>query len=142
MEQAFNQWLESNGLVKVFTTNAGDTFYANKQKKFGVLRKNGSYYVDSFYFDEILEFRTYDDENLLTEWSLYLPNIRSLPKSNRHSTNEVYITFQLSNGRKLRLQVFKAVFSNISRDSQNHADLMNYAYQLSHIIYSYIKGIN
>lgn len=141
MEQAFSKWLEDNGLVKVFTTNAGDSFYANREKKFGVIRNGAGYSVLSFYFEDILGIRTFDDENLLCEWSLYMPTLRYLPKSNSHSTNEINMRIQMSNGVEYRIQIFRATYGNIRRDSATHVDLVNYAAQITQLFHNHIRGI-
>ncbi|MBR2724794.1 MAG: hypothetical protein IKB72_05095 [Ruminococcus sp.] len=141
MEQAFSKWLDDNGLVKAFTTNAGDSFYVNREKKFGVVRNGAGYSVQSFYFEDVLGIRTYDDENLLCEWSLYMPTLRNMPKSNRYSTNEIKMRIQLDNGMELKIQIFRATHGNVVRESSTHVDLVNYAACITRLLYEYIRGI-
>ncbi len=141
MEQAFSKWLADNGLVKAFTTNAGDSFYVNREKKFGVIKNADNYSVQSFYLDDVMALIVNDDENLLVEWNTFMPALRYLPKSYRHSTSEIKMRIQLLNGMELRLQIFRADgYSKVVRESQAHVALVNYAAQITQIFYNYIKG--
>lgn len=140
MNGNFESWLYENGLQHVFTTNAGDAFYANREKKFGVLRKNGEYGVQSFYLDDIIEFKTYDDEILIAEWNTMF-SWRVLQRATYHSTNEVYMLIKLKNQMSLRLQIFRGTKGNIKRDSNEHVQLFNYACQISQLIYKCALGI-
>ena len=140
MTNEFSNWLIQNGLSEAFTTNAGDTLYTNKAKKFGVLRKNGEYGVQSFYLDDIVEFKTYDDEKLIAEWNS-MTSWRVLERSTRFSTNEVYMNIKLKNQQVLKLQIFRGTNGNIKRDSNDHINLFNYACQISQIIYNCANGV-
>ena len=140
MTDQFSDWLAQHGLSTVFVTNAGDGFYANREKMFGVIRKNGEYGVHSFYLDDIVGFQTYDDEKLVTEWHT-TTTWRVLPKSNSYSTNEVYMKLFMRNGSVLKLQIFQAKQGNVKRNSTDHVNLLNYACQLSQIIYNYANNI-
>ena len=139
MANDFQEWLNQYGLVEAFTTQAGDTLYTNRQKKFGVLRKKGEYGVQSFYLDDIVGLNVYDDENLIVEWDC-LSSLRALPRSTRFSTNEVYMEIRLKNQFIIRLQIFRAVNDNISRDSNDHVRLYSYACQLAQIVYNCATG--
>lgn len=140
MTNEFSNWLSQNGLTEAFTTNAGDTLYTNRDKKFGVLRKNGEYGVQSFYLDDIIDFKTYDDENLIAEWN-YMTSWRVLERCTRFSTNEVYMNIRLKNQQVLKLQIFRGTNGNIKRDSNDHVNLFNYACQISQIIYNCATGV-
>ncbi len=139
MNNDFLNWLAQNGLTTAFVTNAGDGFYTNKEKKFGVLRKNGEYGAHSFYFDDIIEIQTYDDEHLIVEWSKFSA-WKVSQRSTRFSTNEVYMNIRLRNQTVLRMQIFKAKSSNISRNSSDHVNLFTYACQISQIVYNCANG--
>ncbi|MBQ4611965.1 MAG: hypothetical protein IJB26_00285 [Clostridia bacterium] len=142
MNNEFQIWLEQNGLTEAFTTSAGDALYVNRDKKFGVLRKHGEYGVHSFYLDDIIEFKTYDDENPVAEWSAYHDaNWRLYERSTRFSTNEVYVNLRLRNQLVLKIQLFVGTTGNIRRDSYNHVNLYNYACQISHLLYNLANGI-
>ena len=138
MTNEFSNWLSQNGLTEAFTTPAGDTLYINKQKKFGVLKKSGEYGVVSFYLDDIIEFRTYDDEKLIAEWNA-LSTWRILERYTRFSTNEVYVKIKLKNQTVLKLQIFLGTNGNIDRDSIDHKNLFNYACQISQFVYNCAK---
>lgn len=148
MTNAFSNWLSENGLREVFTTHAGDTFYVNKERKIGVLKKgNGfnpqavyQYDVQSFYLDDIIEFKTYDDENLLTEWNRMM-SMRAYAHSTRYSTNEIYINIRFKNRLDLKLQIFRGTRGNIKRNTRDHINMLNYAYKLSQALYNCIHGI-
>ena len=140
MTNQFSDWLAKYDLSTVFITNAGDGFYANKEKMFGVIQKNGEFGVHSFYLDDIVGFQTYDDEKLVTEWNT-TTSWRILPRNTSYSTNEVYMKIFLRNGVVLRLQIFRATHGNIRRDSADHVNLLNYACQISQIIYNYANNI-
>lgn len=135
MTNEFMNWLAANGLSEVFTTHAGDVFYTNPQSKLGVIlnRKTGN--VQSFYLTDIIEIRTYDDENLVVEWNLATP-FRVGRRSTRYSSNEVYMKIRLRSSLEIRLQVFKATGKNIKRDSPQHVNLFNYSTQISSIVYN------
>lgn len=139
MMNDFTYWLAQNGLSEAFTTMAGDTFYVNREKGFGVLRKYGEYSVHSFCLNDIIEFKTYDDENLVVEWSCITP-WRVMPRSTRFSTNEVYMKIRFRNQLVVRLQIFRGVNGNISRSSYEHMNLLNYACQISEYIYNCAIG--
>lgn len=136
----FSAWLEKYGLTETFTTHAGDGFYTNKAKKFGVLRKKGQQGVQSFYLDDIVAFQTYDDEKLIAEWEK-MTSWRIMERATRHSTNEVYMDIRLKNQQVIRVQIFKGTEGNISRDSDTHVRLFNYACQLSRIVYNCALGL-
>lgn len=131
----FANWLNQNGLVEAFTTGAGDTLFVNHEKRFGVLRKNGEYGIQSFYLDDIIEVRTYDDENLVVDWNR-MSSWRVMERSTRFSTNEVYMNVRMSNQLTLKIQIFRGVNGNVKRNTNDHINLLNYACQLSHIVYS------
>ena len=135
----FSIWLKENGLIETITTSAGDSFYTNLEKHFGVIRKNGEYGVNSFYLDDVLEIRTYDDENLIMEWTCTSSSFWH-QRSTRFSTNEVYMKIKLKNQLELKFQIFRATNGNISRNSNVHVDLFNYACQVSQLICSYIPS--
>ncbi len=136
MTNDFASWLSQNGLVEAFTTSAGDTLYVNNEKKFGVLRKYGEYNVQSFYFSDMVEFKTYDDENLIAEWNCCTTSWRIGERSTRFSTNEVYMEIRLRNQLVIKMQLFRAAKKNISRDTKDHINLFNYACQISQIVYN------
>ena len=136
MANDFFSWLNENGLVEAFTTSAGDTLYVNNEKKFCVLRKHGEYNVQSFYFSDMVEFKTYDDEKLIAEWNCFTSSWRVCERSTRFSTNEVYMKIRLGNQLEIKLQIFRATNGNISRDTANHVNLFNYACQISQIVYN------
>ncbi|MBE6977231.1 MAG: hypothetical protein E7438_01115 [Ruminococcaceae bacterium] len=135
MTGEFSAWLAKYGLTESFTTPAGDAFYVNISKKFGVLRKNGEYGIQSFYLDDILEFQTYDDENLVAEWNAYR-SWRIPERNTRYSTNEVYMTLRLKDGKTIRIQLFRATGGNIQRNSPQHVNLIEYARQISQVVYN------
>lgn len=139
MMNEFSQWLLQHGLTEAFTTAAGDSLYVNREKLFGVIRKRGEFGAHSFYLDDIVEFKTYDDENLIVEWNT--ASVWKLSdRSTRFSTNEVYMKIRFKNRQILKLQIFRATNGNIKRDTENHIALLNYACQISHIVYSYATG--
>lgn len=137
MQNSFSEWLENNNLTEVFTTNAGDTVYANKEKRFAVIKKAGEYTTRAFYFDDVIGFDTKDDEKLISNW------IRGISggtnrRSTSHSTSEVYMEIKLKDNSKIKLQIFKAKGKNIERDSQTHVNLFVYACQVSQSFYDLI----
>ena len=139
MMQEFSYWLARHGLVEVFTTSDGDSMYVNREKMFGVIRKRGEYAAHSFYLDDIIEFKTYDDENLIVEWSTTSPwNLRE--RSTRFTTNEVYMKIRFRNGQCIKLQIFRAYDGNIKRNTNEHIDLLNYACRISHIVFQCATG--
>ena len=140
MANDFAAWLEENGLKEVFTTSAGDTLYFNMTKRFGVLKKKNEMGVQSFYLDDIIEIQTYDDENLVLDWNSCMSAWRVMPRSTRFSTNEVYMNIRLQNQLVLRIQIFKAEKKNVERKSNDHVNLLNYACQLSQIVYNCRKS--
>lgn len=139
MNNEFANWLSQNGLVEAFTTGAGDTLYVNHEKRFGVLRKNGEYGVQSFYLDDVIEIRTYDDENLVVDWNR-MSSWRVMNRSTRYSTNEVYMNVRMMNQLTLKIQIFHGVNGNIKRDSYDHVNLLNYACQVTHILFSLVNN--
>lgn len=140
MANDFATWLEENGLKEVFTTSAGDTLYFNMTKRFGVLKKKNEMGVQSFYLDDIIEIQTYDDENLVLDWNSCMSAWRVMPRNTRFSTNEVYMNIRLQNQLVLRIQIFKAAKKNVERKSNDHVNLLNYACQLSQIVYNCRKS--
>ena len=139
MTNDFSEWLNQNGLVEAFTTQAGDSLYTNLQKKFGVIRRAGEFGVQSFYLDDVVGFKVYDDENLVVEWDC-MTTWRILPRSTRYSTNEVYMQIRLKNQYVFRLQIFRAVNRNVERDTNDHVSLYNYACQLAQIVYNSVTA--
>ncbi len=135
MTNDFANWLAQNGLVEAFTTSAGDALYTNREMGFGVLKNLGDYSVHSFYLDDIIEFKTYDDEHIVAEWNC-MSTWRVYPRSTSHSTNEVYMKIRFRNMLEVRLQIFRATHGNISRSSYDHVNLINYACQISQIVYN------
>ena len=71
MNEQFAAWLSANGLDHVFTTNAGDTFFANEEKRFGLLQRNGEVGGTSFYLDDLAELTIRDDEHTLVHWTSF-----------------------------------------------------------------------
>ncbi len=140
MANDFATWLVENGLKEAFTTSAGDTLYFNMTKRFGVLKKKDEMGVQSFYLDDIIEIQTYDDENLVLDWNSCMSAWRVMPRSTRFSTNEVYMNIRLQNQLVLRIQIFKAAKKNVERKSNDHVNLLNYACQLSQIVYNCRKA--
>ncbi len=140
MANDFATWLVENGLKEAFTTSAGDTLYFNMTKRFGVLKKKDEMGVQSFYLDDIIEIQTYDDENLVFDWNSCMSAWRILPRNTRFSTNEVYMNIRLQNQLVLRLQIFRAAKKNVERKSNDHVNLLNYACQLSQIVYNCRKS--
>lgn len=139
MNNDFMNWLAANGLTQLFTTNAGDTLYVNLEKKLGVLHKYGEYGAQSFFLNDIIEFRTYDDEHLVSEWNCMMP-WRVLQRATGYSTNEVYINIRMRNQLMLKLQIFRGVNGNIRRSSNDHWYMFNYACQLSQKLYESIMA--
>ena len=139
MTKEFADWLNQYELKEAFTTQAGDTLFTNLEKKFGVLRKKGEYMVQSFYLDDIMSFKVYDDENLIVEWD-YMSSMRALSRNTRFSTNEVYMDLVRRNQSVIRIQIFRAVNGNISRSSTEHVGLYNYACQIAQVVYNSITG--
>ncbi|MBR5135362.1 MAG: hypothetical protein IKV35_07165, partial [Clostridia bacterium] len=92
--------------------------------------------VQSFYLNDIIEFKTKDDEKTIAHYS-GLGAVQFFPRATSHSTNEVYTEIRFRNQSVLKLQVFRATGDNISRATQNHVNLYNYACQLSQILYQY-----
>ncbi len=136
----FQNWLAQNGLTPVFTTTAGDTLYVSYVQRFAFLQKYGTVGGQSFFLHDIVEVQTFDDENLMATWNRMMP-FQVMPRSTSHSTNEVYMKIRLSNNQILKVQIFKAVHGNIERDSISHANLCNYACQLSHVWYNCVMGV-
>lgn len=139
MTNDFANWLAQNGLVEAFTTTAGDALFVNLQKRFGVLKKCNDYGAQSFYLDDIFSIQTKDDEHLVAEWNR-MTGWRTGERSTRYSTNEVYIIIRFANQTQVKLQVFHGTKGNISRDTYDHANLYNYACQLTQILYSFATG--
>ena len=135
MTGEFSAWLAKYGLSESFTTPAGDAFYVNIPKKFGVLRKNGERGIQSFYLDDIVEFQTYDDENLVVEWGACY-SWRMPERCTQYSTNEVYMKLRLKDGKTIRIQLFRATDYNILRTSPQHINLIEYARQISRVVYN------
>lgn len=133
MTNEFANWLVENGLEELITTNAGDTLYINRDKKFGVLKKHGELNVNSFYLDDIVEIKTYDDEHPVAEWSCMSP-LFAHERSTRHSANEVYMKIRMKNQSVLRLQIFRATKGNIPRDSNGHVNLIGYSVQVTRMV--------
>lgn len=139
MTKDFAEWLAQNGLAAIFTTSAGDSFFANRDKKFGVIKRAGEYNTFSFYLDDIVGFTTFDDENLVAEWKYRSP-WRILPRNTNFSTEEVFINISFRNGSSIRLCIFKAVGSNVRRNTNEHIELLNYACRISHAVYDLANG--
>lgn len=139
MTQAFAAWLAEHGLAQVFITHAGDGFYANNEKKIGVLQRSGETGATSFYLNDVLEMELRDDENTLARWNTYA-GWHTFPRSTRHSTNEVYLRFRLMNGVEYKMQIFRATHGNITRTSPEHINLCNYACQIAQIFLSHIQN--
>ncbi len=135
MSNDFNIWLVENGLQEAFTTNAGDALYINLVKRFGVLKKSDNYNVQSFYLDDIAEFRTYDDKRLIADWSS-LGSWKTYERSTRFSTNNVHMKIFLKNGQILNIQIFGTTQGKIVRASSDYVNLYNYAILLSQIVYN------
>ena len=136
----FPEWLSQNGLSEVLTTGAGDTLYTNIPKLFGVLKKAGEHGVYSFYLDDIVGSRTYDDGFLVAEW--YGDGVwHYFEKQTKHSTSEMYIQLLLKNNQILKLQLFKAAYRNLPRDSYDHLKLFDYACQMSGYIYDFVNNL-
>ncbi|MBQ5883459.1 MAG: hypothetical protein IIW72_02925 [Clostridia bacterium] len=133
MTQEFSNWLVQNGLTEAFTTHAGDAFYVNKEKNFGVLRKNGVYGVKSFYLDDIIEIKICDDEKLVVTWDR-MNSWRVMERSTRFSTSAVIMKITLRSREVIKLQIFKATNGKIARNSNNHVNLLNYACQIAQIV--------
>lgn len=133
MTVEFENWLAANGLSLVFTTSAGDTFFANEEKRFGLIQRSGEVGGNSFYLDDVTELTIRDDENTLIHWTAYA-GWQTYPRSTRHSTNEVFMIIRLQNGMNMRLQVFRGTRGNVTRTSPDHVNLCNYACQLAQII--------
>ncbi len=130
MTNDFANWLVQNELTEAFTTAAGDSLFTNVKKLFGVIKKYGELGVHSFYLDDIIEVKTYDDEHLVVEWNRF-SSWRMYPMSNRYSTNEIFMIIRLKDQTSLRLQFFRGTNGNIPRGTSGHADWINYAYQLT-----------
>ena len=140
MTNDFSFWLAQNGLSEILTTAAGDSMYVNREKLFGVIRKRGEYAAHSFYLDDIVECKTYDDENLIVEWSKTTPWTLS-ERSIRYSTSQVFMKIRFRNNQILKLQIFLGTEGNIKRNTEKHIALLNYACQVSQIIYSHVAGL-
>ena len=134
MHNDFSQWIEANNLSEVVTTQAGDSLYVNREKKYLVIKKAGSYNTQAFYLDDIIEFNTYDDEKLICNWIRDITGSTN-QRSTSFSTNEDYMKIRLKNQTILRFQIFKAVNGNIERNSQSHVNLFSYACKISQAIY-------
>ncbi len=133
MTNEFSQWLADNGLEELITTNAGDTIYINRGKKFGVLKRHGELNVNSFYLDDIVEIKTYDDEHLVAEWSCMSP-LFTHERSTRHSANEVYMKIRMKNQFVLKVRIFRAKSGNIPRNSNGHVNLIGYSVQVTRML--------
>lgn len=136
----FQHWLAQNGLTPVFTTSAGDTLYASYTQRFAFLQKYGMVGGQSFFLHDVVEVQTFDDENMVATWNRMMP-FQMMPRSTSHSSNEVYMKIRLSNYQIIKVQIFKATHDNIERDSIAHANLYNYACQLSHVWYRCVMGV-
>lgn len=139
MNYDFMNWLAANGLTQLFTTNAGDTLYVNVEKNLGVLHKYGEFGAQSFFLSDVIEFRTFDDEHLVSEWNCMMA-WRVLPRATSHSSNEFYINLRMRNQLMLRIQIFRGVRGNIERSSNDHWYMFNYACQLSQKLYENIRA--
>ena len=136
----FADWLVRYGLTEVFTTVSGDAFYVNKDKRYAVIKRKNQQGVYSFYLDDVLEFRTYDDEKLIAEWNRTTSwHVMERPKG--FSTNEVKMRIFLKDSHMVDLQIFKGLRSNISRDSADHVRLFNYACHISQVVYKHILDV-
>ena len=135
----FAAWLAHHGLKEIFTTNAGDSLYVNKEQGFGVIRKKGEYGTHSFYLDDIVGFQTYDDENLIINWSCTSSWTVS-QRSTRYSTNEVFMKIRFKDQTILKLQIFHGIHGNITRNTSEHINLLNYACRISQVILNCATG--
>ena len=140
MNAAFAEWLAQHELTEAFTTAAGDALFVNVEKKFGVLKKNGNYNVQSFYLDDVTEIRTYDDEHLLLDWTTATA-LNVHPRSEHHSSNELYMRLRLKNHFEMKLQIFRAGVKNVPRESNEHVNLCNYAYRLTQTVRDLAIGL-
>lgn len=141
MNPDFSAWLDQNGFSTVFITYAGDEFYANKDKSFGVIRRNNEKGAHSFYLDDIAGFQVYDDDNLVAKWTDMEP-WTIMHRCTRASTREVYMKIYLKNHSPLRLKIFKADKGYIKRDSEDHVKLLNYSCQLAQLVYNLANKIS
>lgn len=141
MDSTFSAWLECNGFSTVFITYAGDEFYANKEKLFGLIRKKKENGAHAFYLDDIAGFQLYDDDKLLVKWTDAEP-WTVFPRCTHLSTHEVYMKIFLKNHSPLRLRIFKADKGNIPRTSEDHVKLMNYACELAGLVYNLANNIS
>ncbi len=139
MLNEFRKWLDDNGLKEEFTTLYGDSFYTNRAKQFGVLRQKDVFEVKSFYLDDIIEIKAYDDENLVAEWNC-ISALRFSQRNTHHSTNEMYVKIRLRDQSVLKIQIFKAAGQNIQRHSDNHVRLYNYICQISRLLHNCAMG--
>ena len=137
MMDHFSVWLAQNGLTELFTTPAGDSMYINHKKQFGVIRKMGEYAAQSFYLDDIIECKTYDDEYMIAEWGIGMP-WKLYERSTRYTTNQVYMNIRFKNSTVLKLQLFRGTNGNIKRDTNQHIDLLNYACRITQAVISII----
>ena len=133
MTNDFMNWLAMNGLSTAFVTSSGDALYANKLKGFGVIQKHGETGAHSFYFNDIVEIKTYDDENMVMEWNRSMMGWRMGERSTRHSSNEVTMTIRFMHSPVIKMRLFKAEGGNVERDSIEHVNLFNYACQITQI---------
>lgn len=140
MMNSFMEWVEENGLSLVFTTAAGDSFYVNREKGFGVIKKVNDYGAHSFFLTDIAEIRTYDDEHLVAEWNS-MASWRTEERSTRYSTNEMYMKISFRTRPGVRLQIFRATRGNIDRNTLDHMNLYNYACQLTQILSAAASGM-
>ncbi len=134
MTADFQKWLNENNLEHLFTTPAGDSFWANREKKFGVLQRNGEIGASSFYLDDIMEITTYDDENTLVHWSSISP-WRVMPRQTIHSSYQFYTMIKLKNQLELRIQIYRSTDRNVVRNSDEFHNIANYALQISQCLY-------
>lgn len=140
MNYDFHQWLQQNGLVELFTTNAGDSFYYNKDKGYGAIKTANPFNVQTFYLNDVMGFQTKDDEILVASW-VQGSMFNTSPKGTRFSTNEVYMNVSFRSQMPIKLQIFRAGRGgNISRDKAEHWNLYNYACQLSQMVMSCVTG--
>lgn len=134
MDQFYN-WLAQNNLSEAFTTSAGDSLYVNREKMFGVIYKMGELGAHSFYFDDIVECKMYDDNHLIADWSSTAP-WQLYNRSTRHSTKQLYMNIRFKDNHSLRLQIFRSTNGNVIRGSLTHINLLNYGCQIAQILYN------
>ena len=140
MTNDFSAWIAQNNLQEVFTTAAGDTLYVNRATKLGVLRKYGEARVHTFYLSDVTEFKTYDDEHLVTDWNR-MTSWNILQRSTIYSSSEMYMLLRFSNQLVLKIQIFKATDRKIKRNSEYHISMFNYACRLSQVVFNCIVNL-